>query len=108
MVLKVEKDHAVVQAEGGREAPKRVEIRDLVVWLRLSFAITYYAAQGLGFDRIRLWDCDSGLMSRAALITGLSRCRSASGVDIAPPDPDFDVKPVDWAQHAAAWEEACE
>ena len=49
---------------------------------RLPYAVTYYAAQGLGFPEVRLWGCNSPNFTRAYLIVGLSRCYSADTVDI--------------------------
>ena len=71
-------DKVVVKDERG-EYPFALE--DVSEYFRLSFARTYYAAQGLTFERVRLWDVDHQYFTRSHLITGLSRCTSAAAVD---------------------------
>ena len=56
-------------------------VEDFLHLFRLAFARTYHAAQGLTFDRVRLWDVTSPYFSKSYLYVGLSRCRTAAGVD---------------------------
>ena len=53
----------------------------LAEWFRPAFARTYFAAQGLTFERVRLWEDQSPFFTRRHLITGLSRCTTAAMVD---------------------------
>ena len=48
---------------------------------RLPYARTYHSAQGLGFDRVRLWDCESKFFTAEHLVTGMSRCRHSHALD---------------------------
>jgi hypothetical protein len=48
---------------------------------RLPYARTYHSAQGLGFDRVRLWDCESKYFSAEHLVIGMSRCRRSDALD---------------------------
>ena len=53
----------------------------VVEWFRPSFAMTYHASQSLGFDRVRLWDCESQCYCLQKLFTGMSRCTRSDGLD---------------------------
>ena len=77
-VVLASSDKVIVKDERG-EYPFALE--DVSEYFRLSFARTYYAAQGLTFERVRLWDVDHQYFTRSHLITGLSRCTSAAAVD---------------------------
>ena len=58
-----------------------IPLEKMTELFRLSFARTYFAAQGLTFERVRLWDDSNPFFTRQHLITGLSRCTTASSVD---------------------------
>ena len=58
-----------------------IQIDKLTEFFRPSFARTYFAAQGLTFERVRLWGYTSPFFTHAHLITGLSRCTTADAVD---------------------------
>lgn len=78
-VLKVTKERTTLRSHSGQEygiATERVADE-----LRLPFARTYYAAQGLTFDRVRLWDVNHPYVGPKHLYVGLSRGRTAQGVD---------------------------
>lgn len=50
-------------------------------FFRPSFCRTYHSAQGLGFQRVRLWGYRSPHFSLKHLVTGLSRCYAYASVD---------------------------
>ena len=52
---------------------------------RLPFARTYHSAQGLGFDKVQLWDCESRFFTVEHLVTGMSRRRHSHALDFGPP-----------------------
>jgi hypothetical protein len=72
--------HAVLR--GGDNRPIKLSPLSKVAELfRLPYARTYHNAQGLGFDRVRLWDCESKYFSAERLVTGISRCRCSDALD---------------------------
>ena len=73
-------NHAVLR--GGDNRPITLKPLSKVAELfRLPYARTYHSAQGLGFDRVRLWDCESKYFSAEHLVTGMSRCRHSHALD---------------------------
>ena len=73
-------NHAVLR--GGDNRPITLKPLSKVAELfRLPFARTYHSAQGLGFDRVLLWDCKSKFFTAERLVTGMSRCRHNHALD---------------------------
>jgi len=81
IVREIHETHAVVIPDKGREPIKIAPLSRLADWFRLPFARTYHSAQGLGFDRVRLWDTEAEYFTLEHLVTGLSRCTQAATVD---------------------------
>jgi ATP-dependent exoDNAse (exonuclease V) alpha subunit len=79
-VLELTTTHAVLEAEGGA-SHKVGPLSRVAELFRLPFARTYHSSQGLGFDRVRLWDCESTYFSVSHLVTGMSRCRRSDALD---------------------------
>jgi hypothetical protein len=74
--------HAVLRPQGtGTDTVRLSPLTRVAEMFRPSFARTYHSAQGLGFDRVRLWDTEAQHYSLAHLITGMSRCCKSSGLD---------------------------
>jgi hypothetical protein len=78
VVEELTETHAVVALGDERHRFALPRVAEL---FRLPFARTYHSAQGLGFDRVRLWDCESRFFTKEHLVTGLSRCRSSAALD---------------------------
>ena len=102
-IIKVTEEEVSLSKKNGPEL--KLKPAQVCEEFRLPYAVTYYAAQGLGFPEVRLWGCNSPNFTRAYLIVGLSRCYSADTVDIVQyaPKPDRCCEedahgdPDDWA-----------
>ena len=64
---------AVLEAPDGRRI-ERLPLKKVAVML--NFARTYHAAQGLEFDRVRLWGWSAPMFSLSHLLVGISRSRA--------------------------------
>jgi hypothetical protein len=80
VIEKLTDSEAWLRPEGGKDVVKYPHAR-VVERFRPSFAMTYHASQGLGFDRVRLWDCESQCYCLQKLFTGMSRCTRSDGLD---------------------------
>jgi hypothetical protein len=80
-LTKLTETEAHLQAIGSDKTMKISPLSRVVELFRLPYARTYHSAQGLGWDRVRLWDTGALYYSSSHLIVGMSRCRRSDQLD---------------------------
>jgi hypothetical protein len=81
IVKELSSDGALMRQQGSDDTVPIAPLSRVASMFRLPFARTYHSAQGLSFDRVRLWDCDKVFFTTAHLVVGMSLCRSSECLD---------------------------
>jgi hypothetical protein len=81
VIERLTETEAWLRTEGGTDVVHVTPLSRVAEMFRPPFARTYHSSQGLGFDRVRLWDTEAQHYSLAHLVTGMSRCRNSSALD---------------------------
>ena len=80
-VVRLTETEAHLRPVGGDAVHKLSPLSRVAELFRAPWARTYHSAQGLGFDRVRLWDTSAMHFSASHLIVGMSRCRRSEALD---------------------------
>ena len=79
--MEIDAQTAVLEADGLGTRTKALPHATVASIFRLPYARTYHAAQGMEWDRVRLWGCSEPTFTLEHLMVGLSRCRSSTTLD---------------------------